>query len=507
MVEGILEFYSHFYTVNPVGPRMRVALREWLTGLIEKKLTKKRGKFYMEPHCVYAAKSTRHGRYHLHRNEWELFHDHLKKHGIQDNVLEFRYHEPVAGAAVTLDMGEWVPWDNQVPVIDFAFRGDRQTCITTQMGGGKTIMALFIATRFGQRFAVQTKGGYEGRWLTDAFYKTLNLKPEEVRSCCGAARLYQLIREKKKKGIDDVKAIFISNGAIRTYINNYESGSDAGTGAEDVPPWELYSFLGVGLRVTDETHQEFHANYIADLYTHVPMTVYLTGTLYPRDEFIKRVYETMLPHRIRKEAAELRVYADMVEVFYNVEDPRLFESFNKQSVYSHNEFEKIIMRHPKMLERYKAAVYNYALDQWVLSKEEGTKLLIFTGLVDMGQHLLEYFRRKLPDLIVNSFNAGDEYDVLEKSDIIFSTVIKAGTAVDIPDLTQVHNTVSSDSPNQNVQAMGRLRELKHRPEVQVEYHAYICEDVPKQVLYSQRRAKLFKPRVKRIRQNRLGRLI
>lgn len=506
MVEGVLEFYSHFYTVNPVGPRMRIALREWLTGLIEKKLTKKRGKFYMEPHCVYAAKSVRHGRYHLHRNEWALFHDHLKKYGIQDNALEFRYHEPVAGEAVKLDMGEWVPWDNQVPVIDFAFRGDRQTCITTQPGGGKTLMFLFIAARFGQRFAVQTKGGYEGRWL-EAFVKHLALEPEEIRSCCGAARLYQLIREKKKKGLDGVKAVFISNGAIRTYINNYESGADAGTGAEDVPPWEIYNFLGIGLRGTDETHQEFHANYMADLYTHVPMTVYLTGTLFPRDEFIKRVYETMLPHRIRKEAAELRVYADMVEVFYNVENPRLFESFNKQSVYSHNEYEKIIMRHPEMCKRYLDAIYNYALDKWVLEKEEGAKLLIFTGLVEMGQHLLDYFRRKLPDLIINSFNAGDEYTVLETSDIIFSTVIKAGTAVDIPDLTQVHNTVSSDSPNQNVQCLGRLRELPKRPNVQVEYHAYICEDIPKQVTYGKRRQTLFKSRIKRTRQARLGRLI
>lgn len=115
MVEGILEFYSHFYTVNPVGPRMRVALREWLTGLIEKKLTKKRGKFYMEPHCVYAAKSPRHGRYHLHRNEWELFHDHLKKHGIQDTALDFRYHEPVAGARVELDMGNGYPGITRYP--------------------------------------------------------------------------------------------------------------------------------------------------------------------------------------------------------------------------------------------------------------------------------------------------------------------------------------------------------------------------------------------------------
>jgi hypothetical protein len=237
------------------------------------------------------------------------------------------------------------------------------------------------------------------------------------------------------------------------------------------------------------------------------MTIYLTGTLYPRDEFIKRVYETMLPHRIRKAAAELRVYADVVEVYYNVEDPRLFESFNKQSVYSHNEYEKVIMRNSKMFPRYLDAIYNYALDQWVLSKEEGTKLLIFTGLVEMGQHLLEYFRKKLPDLIINAFNAGDSYAVLEQSDIIFSTVIKAGTAVDIPELTQVHNTVSSDSPNQNVQAMGRLRELKHRPNVQVEYHAYVCEDIPKQKTYNDRRRTLFKSRVKRIRQNRLGRLI
>lgn len=506
MVDGVIEFYSNYFTILPRTPKLRAVNRTYLEGLIEKKLVKKRGRFHMEPSCVYAARSLKNGTYSMHINDYETFFYYLETNGFRKENFEFITHVPKPGKKVELSMGEYLPWDNQIPVIDFALKSGFQTCITTQPGGGKTLMFLFIAAAIGERFAVQTMGGWEGRWI-EAFYKFLGLQPEEVRSCCGCSRLYKLIREKKTKGIDGVKAIFISNGAIRTYIKNYEMGTDKGSGAEDIPPYKLYEFLEVGLRGTDETHREFHANYIADLHTHISKTVYLTGTLFPRDAFTKRVYEILLPQSIRKEASELRVYADAVEVLYNLERPELFDSFLKNKVYSHNEYEKVYLRNPKLLDRYLSATYNYTLDRWVLEREEGTKILLFFGLVEMGQEVLKYFRRRLPDLIVETFNAGDDYYTLEKADVIISTVLKAGTAVDIPDLTQVHNHVSVDSPNQNVQCLGRLRELPHRPDVQVEYHFTVCLDIPKQKEYSVKRKKLFKDRVRKIRTNYLGALI
>lgn len=506
MVDGDIAYFSHFFTILPRTPGVRVALREFLETLIEKKLTKKRGKFHMEPACVYAGRSKREGTYSLHINEWDAFWYHMQQRGFKEAHFTFTRAEPKLGVPVALSMGEYLPWENQVPVIDFALAQGRQVCITTQPGGGKTLMFLFIAAALGRRFCVQTMGGWEGRWL-EAFYQFLKLEVHEVRSCCGCSKLYALIREKKKTGIPDVKAIFISNGAIRTYIKNYELGLDVGTGAEGLPPHMIYDYLGIGLRGVDETHREFHANFMADLHCHVPKTVYLTGTLFPRDEFMKNRYETMLPHNIRKEAAELRIYTEVINVLYNLKDPHLFDQFLKTSVYSHNEFEKVIIKHKPMLDNYLLAIYNRLLDKWVLERVEGTRILVFTGLIEMGQIMLAYLRRRMPDLIINTFNAGDDYIILESSDIILSTVLKAGTAVDISELVQVHNLVASDSPNQNVQTLGRLRELKHRPDITPEYHSYTCLDIPKQVTYQERRDKLFKPRVVKIREERLGRLI
>ena len=162
--------------------------------------------------------------------------------GVKYDLVEVPMYEPTK----VKFKGEITPWENQVPIIEFGSSPGIQRVITAQAGFGKTLCSLAIAKENGTRFATVTLGGYEDRWVPE-FYDKLGLKPDEVRSCCGCTKLYRLLREVKTKGFKKVKAIFISNGALRDFYKNWNNGKVVGSGCEDIDPATLWEYLGVGL--------------------------------------------------------------------------------------------------------------------------------------------------------------------------------------------------------------------------------------------------------------------
>lgn len=360
-----------------------------------------------------------------------------------------------------------------------------------------TAIAMFLAEFFGKRFAVITKGGYEGRWVP-AFYEYLELTPDEVRSCCGAKAIANLIKEAKKHGIDQVKAIFISTGGFRDYIKKYEDGHYDGTHCEDVPPEKLLDFLEVGFRITDEAHQDIHLNFLVDLYTNMKRTLYLTGTLYPTVEFMRRIYEMYLPLEIRK-TTKFKVYAEAVEVFYYLNDPDSAKYTDSQGSYNHIIFEQWLMKDEKRLKNWLDAYYDYVVATWASNRVEETKIITFAATIELNGKMAEYFKKRMPDMRVVQYKAGDPYDYLIDNDMIFATLGKAGTAVDIPDLEQVNMTHAVDAPNTFVQAFGRLRELKKYPKLTPSFHWFTCGNIDKQREYGDRKRKVLRPRVKGFR--------
>lgn len=498
MIQGKIVLHTHYFTVLAVEARFRILMQNYMTEfLIEKQLVKRRGRFRLEPTRFWWRRSLRNELRAFSINEYDAFMDYMKAHGLQDKDFEVKTAPVHAGVDVELKVSGFSPWEEQVPLIEFAKGESHQYAITLQPGGGKTLIALFLAAYFGKRFVVVTKGGYEGRWIP-AFYDVLGLTPSEVRSCCGAKAIVKVIAEAKAHGIDDVKALFFSTSGLRDYIKRYEAGVYEGTVCEDVPPEKLYEFLGIGFRIVDEAHQEVHANYVADLYTNLNNTLYLTGTLIPQTDFIRGIYEKFLPLKVRKAADKFNVYAQAIEVFYRLNSPESARYIGPQGSYSHVVFEQWLMKDPERLKNWLTALYDFIVDSWAANRVEETKIIIFAATVEMNEHVYQYFKRRMPDLRVVHYKAGDPYEYLVDNDIITATLGKAGTAVDIPDLEQVHMTNAVDSANTSVQAFGRLRELKRFPDITPKFHWYTCLDVEKQVEYGKRKRTFLKPRVKRI---------
>lgn len=497
--------YSHYFAVFGYSARGREYRREASEPFIEMQLAKSRGRFVKQPKRIFARRD-------LEKEETCFPISYLEKfiYGAENfkfSRLQFEIFEMPVHEGVKVDFEhEITPWENQVPIIEFCTNDSRVNVVTAQPGFGKTLVSLASAAAIGRRFAVVTLGGYEDRWIPE-FYDKLNLRPDEVRSCCGCVKLYRLLREVKDKGIDGVKAIFLSTATIRDFIKNWNTGKVIGSGCEDINPSMLWEFLGVGLQIVDEAHKEVHLHGISSLHSNIPKIIYLTATLFPNTEFMGEMYEAFFPKRLRMAGSKIDVYVDVVRVLYNLKDPQRAKVMGGQGSYSHTTYEAWLMQDAQRENRYYSAIYDYAFENWITSRKPEHKLLIFAATIEMCQKLTTFFLKLQPGLVINSFTSGDDYQILLDSDIIFSTIGKSGTAVDIPNLTQAYLTVAIDSPNANIQALGRLRELKGDKKFPQSYHCLVCLNIDKHLDYWKSKEKLFKGRIKGVRTAYLNQII
>ena len=123
---------------------------------------------------------------------------------------------------------------------------------------------------------------------------------------------------------------------------------------------------------------------------------------------------------------------------------------------------------------------------------KGDKLLIFCSTIKLCNKLKDYLKNVFTGYDIRTYIESDPYVNILESDIIVSTLKSSGTALDIPNLRVCIKTVNVDSPITNLQALGRLRELKDRD---VKYCYIYCSNIPKHVKYHHRRKELYKDKV------------
>lgn len=492
MAEALIRKYSHYFTVLAYTPAARMALHEILLKFVQKDFKRVRGKFRPVPKRVYARKCDLTNIRALHISFFDEFIKELNWMGLRGTDLEIEevpLYEPMP---CKFKIKDFSPWEEQADLVDFIVSPGTRKCITLQPGGGKTLISLFAAERLGTRFAVVTQGGYAERWVPE-FYKVMGLKPEEVRVCRGVIALLKLFKEVNTRSYRKVKALFISVTTIRDYIKEYSRENNL-LGKNIPHPSKLYEFLGVGFRILDEAHKDFHANFIADLYTHIPKSVYLTATLLSRDPFILRMYELMMPSKLRRDSGKLNIYVEVIQVNYYLKDANKVKYLNHQGQYSEIAYEYFLMDNELRMRKLAGKLADYISKTWADERIPGDRIIFWVGLIDFADKLVELLREYLPDLRINRFTSEDDYSIVEETDFIVSTLGKSGTALDIPNLVRCYMFTAVDSPNANVQAFGRLREFKKRDDVVCQFHFFVCHDIPKQVDYSHTKRSLLKPR-------------
>lgn len=348
-----------------------------------------------------------------------------------------------------------------------------------------TFISLKAINEIGHRTMIVVKGMYIDKWIDDV-NEAFSLKPDDLIVVRGSSHFQKLI-SLAIEGYLTAKLIIVTSKTMFNYLKSYENFDGAEMGYL-VPPELLYETLGVGIRLIDEVHQDYHLNFRQDLYSHVPKTISLSATLESDDPFINNMYRIQWPSDIRAPSVTYDKYIVVKSLWYSLLDPKRVRCKNAMKQYSHTKFEESILRDKKMLHNYVDMITQIVYTSYVNVREEGQKMIIFCGTVELCTTVRNHLAKLLPTLNVVRYVAEDEYEDLLSADIAVSTIQSAGTAVDIPNLRIVLMTTVINSRQANIQVLGRLRRLKDWPKITPEFLFISAREVDKHRDYAKQKA-------------------
>jgi superfamily II DNA or RNA helicase len=449
------------------------------------------GRVEKRPGDFFGGVSDGQTEYWFHRNVLPEFKRYMTDCGYSDHALIYAFHDVPKGEASSLVMREhFKPLDYQVPIVDFLVEPGKSIRVATmQTGKGKTKTSLFAAAKIGEKFAVVVPAMYADMWYTE-LETVFHHKRGDILLIKGLKALKAALLT-KASGENHASAYVITSTTIMLLIKAYESNPKF---AEETVcrPEELYALLGLGYRVIDEVHKNSALNFKMDCYTNITKAVYLSATLDANEAFLRRMRQIAYPMNDRYDGLEYDRYINVVGLAYHADEPRKIRCKGYKGAYSHVVFEQWLMKNKRSLEKYMTFLDEIVLRKYIQVREPGQRCLVFASSVDFCTLYMKRLRAKYPQLKIGRYTQEDVYDDMLTNDITVSTVLSAGTGVDIPGLRIAIMSNSMDSPSANEQVKGRLRRLKDWPDVNPEFYYIFCSDIPKHVDYHNRKMDYFK---------------
>lgn len=434
----------------------------------------------------------------FHINHMTEFINYLKQHGFEDiNIIEVPLYEPAPAEFKIVTSKR--PWDMQPQIIDYLCESYYKRIVELQAGQGKTLCALFAVERIGLRTLLILRPSYIERWMDDLAKPTgiFNLSPKELTVVKGLPALSRLIKDGLENKLT-YKFIIISNKTMSLYYRHFISGENMDK-FFGVKPHQLNEVLKIGVRLTDEAHQDFHLCFRTDLFTHVPKSIELSATLEPDDPFLKRMYNVLYPKALRFGGGVYKKYVEVFAIPFKLDRAnRNRVSFKQKglSSYSAIAFENSILKDRKRLDNYVKMIYDQVESYFLEQRFSDYKCLVFCARVEMCEKVADYIKSKNPHLKVNKYTQEEDPEILKDLDVIVSTPISAGTAIDIPRLQVCINSVSIGSTQALLQMIGRLRELRDAPHIKPAMVYLYCMSDEKPIQYHIKiRDQVFKDKV------------
>lgn len=409
-------------------------------------------------------------------------------------VIEESVHEVNHVVPVKLSVSKgYEPREKQIPIIDYLTTDKKYKLVTIQPGAGKTVLSLTAVQRLGMRTALIIPGKYVDKWIGDC-KSILGIKVGELLVVRGSKDLKRLI-ELAMVGELKASIIIITSTTLFNYIKDYEQNS--GTSDQYAcKPQDFFKVLGVGVRLMDEVHQNFHLNFKIDLYTHVATSIDLSATMDVDDQFMSRMYLLKYPRQMRYQNGAYDKYIAVTALHYSLlPETKIRTSYYGMTQYSHTAFEESILSKKKTLSNYLKLVEQCVKNLYLKIRKPNQKLLIFAATKEMCAVMAKDIQKYTPGLKVGKYVSEDDYSSLMNNDISVSTYQSSGTAVDIDGLRVAISTTAIQSRQANEQMMGRLRRLKQYPDETPEYYYFVCTDIPKHIEYSEHKFDMFKDKV------------
>ena len=340
-------------------------------------------------------------------------------------------------------------------------------------GYGKTILAIHTITKLNKRLGILILPKYIDKWISDVKELT-NIKDNELYVVKGGDSLNNLV-VLAENGELEAKIVIFSIRTISNYIKEYENALYEDEFSYECKPEELMDKLKMGILLNDETHQEFHAVFKACLYLDPCRFIGLSATLDHNDNNLRRMYKIMFPGSARiSNIVDYQPYIHSTSVAYSINSIKHIK-YKRLQGYNHILYENSIIKNNILLRDYAEMIEYYFKEGYIKRREEGDKIMIFVASVKMATILTEHLSMKYDYLDVRRYVEDDPYENVMEGDVVVSTVLSAGTALDIRGLITVIQTISIKSLQAVKQAYGRLRNKEGK---EMYYYSLYCRNIP-----------------------------
>lgn len=482
---------SHGFVLKGFSAQQEEYIKEFAKTLIQFGIQRVKGRFIKRPLKVFASSINDRSEYRFHIGYFEPFIRHLHSRGVIPGSYTL-IEDPVnRGVDAPIKVRpSWTPRPEQEPAIEYIKRNPppRLKLVEAQMGFGKSYITMTATADIGKRTLYIMRPAYMDKWLVD-FEKTY--VKGELRDKClfikGSQALKDLINM-QIQGTLKASNIVISNKTFQMWLKDYETyGKQMVNHGWLATPDKFTEFLEVDSLVFDEVHQDFHLNFKIMSYAHLHQSISLSATLVSHDKNLMSIYNAVHPHHNRLSGLKIKRYTVASSYFYQFKEPEKIKTteYNRKE-YSHHVFERSVMRNPETLMNYFEMIKDVLDVDFISVKRPEQTALVFCSSIKMCQLLSVWLQEMYPNEKVSYYVQGGDYDTdFLQSTILVSTLGKSGTAVDKPDLRTVIMTNALDALAANLQALGRLRELKNGDVPRFVY--FVNSDTHKHVEYHERK--------------------
>lgn len=489
---------SHNVVIYKINPYIRRLLDEFTRARLGAYNVYKKwdGSWERKLEKVYAAARNDKSEYRFHINGYPALEEFLLVRGIKQEDIQKTYTPlPVYDEYLfTIADGKEMR-DYQLPISKYITEPGKSKLVILQPGKGKTRIFLHALTMMNKRTALIIRAAYIQRWVDDLTKGGVyDLQRGELLVIRGSADLARAMMM-QLNGELKAKFIIISNKTFYNYIKTYKTMNGV-AGAYPFEPGEFFQRMGIAYRAIDEYHQDFHLNFILDLYTHCEKVIGLSATMNFPSPFTMKMTHLTMPPSERYQGVVYDRYVAATGIYYRLRDDHRLKWIQRgMGSYSHTTFEESLMKHKPSMNRYLEMIYSLVKSRYLEKVQVGQKLLIFCSTVEFCGVVRDYLRGKVFDREINRYTSDDPYDYLLTSDIVVSTLLSAGTAVDIPGLRITLMTTALLSEQANEQAIGRLRKLLMWPDVTPEFIYLVCRDIDAHMRYDTVKKEVFKDKV------------
>lgn len=445
---------------------------------------------------VYFIYEKNTGKYRLPIVVLKAFFAMLAQVGIDKEKIEYTYVDP-RNDIKTVKFGwnpDYIPRDYQEEYVNAVMSNLSNPIFLIDLftGGGKGLVACRIFLSLQYRVGIFILPKYIKKWIAE-LKLLLKLKNDDIWIIQGEDSLLAAMEDTSPK----FKIAIFSIPTMQSYISSVEEEE----GKFPMPPEDLMRHLGIGVMFNDETHQHFHAVTTIMLYSTCYYFIGSTATLISNNVSLEKVYNIIIPKKFRiANIVGYQAYITTIPVGYRIakalKKHRL--NYRRAQGYNHNLLEQSILSIWNLKKDYYEMVYTYIenkfLDLRVDKKKD--KVVIYFASIAMCDDFTKYLKSKLPKENIMRYIGGDDYNKMLKSNLIVSNNNMLGTAIDIPNLITVIQTVSMRSLQANIQNFGRLRRIKDR---ELYYVYFYCMNMQEQIKLHTERIRALEERSEQVK--------